>query len=154
MPIFTPFATVLWDFINRAMPLQRPGTLKPDEVYALTAFLLYKNDVIQENDVIDAQTLLKVKCPIATALYRLTFPHISRTCRDLSRLRQNPHLGRSRLGAVAVPRISERADKEGEPCTRNPQRDLFAPILRSDALMGPFLLTARLFYPWDLHFLH
>ena len=63
MPIFTPFATVLWDFINRAMPLQRPGTLKPDEVYALTAFLLYKNDVIQENDAIDAQTLLKVKMP-------------------------------------------------------------------------------------------
>ena len=34
MPTFTPFATVLWDFINRAMPLQRAGTLKPDEVYA------------------------------------------------------------------------------------------------------------------------
>jgi cytochrome c len=45
---FSPFATTLWDFIHRAMPLQRAGTLKPDEVYALTAFLLYKNGIIQE----------------------------------------------------------------------------------------------------------
>ena len=63
MPTFTPFASVLWDFINRAMPLQRAGTLKADEVYGLTAYLLYKNDIIQENDVIDAQTLPKVKMP-------------------------------------------------------------------------------------------
>jgi len=61
--IFSPFATTLWDFINRAMPLQRAGTLKPDEVYALIAYLLYKNDIIQENDVLDAQSLLKVKMP-------------------------------------------------------------------------------------------
>lgn len=60
---FSPFATTLWDFIRRAMPLQRAGTLKPDEVYALTAFLLYKNNIIGENDVLDAQTMLKVKMP-------------------------------------------------------------------------------------------
>lgn len=63
MPAFSPFATTLWDFIRRAMPLQRAGTLKPEEVYALTAYLLYKNDIIQENDAIDAQTLVKVKMP-------------------------------------------------------------------------------------------
>ncbi len=61
--IFSPFATTLWDFIHRAMPLQRAGTLKPDEVYALTAYLLYKNGIIQENDVLDAQSILKVKMP-------------------------------------------------------------------------------------------
>lgn len=61
--IFSPFATTLWDFIHRAMPLQRAGTLKPDEVYALTAYLLYKNDILQENDVLDAQSILKVKMP-------------------------------------------------------------------------------------------
>jgi S-disulfanyl-L-cysteine oxidoreductase SoxD len=63
MATLSPFATVLWDFLYRAMPLQRAGTLKPDEAYALTAYLLYKNDIIQENEVIDAQTLLKVKMP-------------------------------------------------------------------------------------------
>ena len=39
------------------MPLNREGTLKPDEVYCLTAFLLYKNDVIKEDEVMDAQSL-------------------------------------------------------------------------------------------------
>lgn len=63
MATFSPFATTVWDFIRRAMPLQRAGTLKPDEVYALTAFLLYKNEIIQENDVLDAQTILKVRMP-------------------------------------------------------------------------------------------
>jgi S-disulfanyl-L-cysteine oxidoreductase SoxD len=60
---FSPFATTLWDFIHRAMPLQRAGTLQPDEVYSLTAFLLYKNGIVLENDVLDEQSLLKVKMP-------------------------------------------------------------------------------------------
>src|SRR5579863_10448578 len=37
-----PFATSIWDFINRAMPRFNEGTLKPDQVYALTAFLLFR----------------------------------------------------------------------------------------------------------------
>jgi S-disulfanyl-L-cysteine oxidoreductase SoxD len=58
------FATTVWDFINRDMPLtQARGTLKPDEVYAITAFLLFKNGIIQETDVMDAKTLPKVKMP-------------------------------------------------------------------------------------------
>ena len=54
----------VWDYINRAMPLNREGTLTADEVYALTAFLLYINDVIPEDEVLDAQSLPKVKMPI------------------------------------------------------------------------------------------
>ena len=50
-------------YINRSMPIGREGTLKPDEVYALTAFLLYKNDVIKEDEVLDAQSLPNVKMP-------------------------------------------------------------------------------------------
>src|SRR5712691_6295277 len=63
MALHAPFATVMWDYINRGMPLGKEGTLKPDEVYALTAFLLYKNAVIQEDDVMDAQSLAKVAMP-------------------------------------------------------------------------------------------
>ena len=58
-----PFATVMWDYINRGMPLNREGTLKPEEVYSLVAFLLYKNGVIPEDEVLDAQSLPKVKMP-------------------------------------------------------------------------------------------
>ncbi len=64
LPIRSPFATTVWDYINRAMPLNREGTLTADEVYALTAFLLYINDVIPEDEILDAQSLPKVKMPI------------------------------------------------------------------------------------------
>ena len=64
LPLRAPFATIVWDYLNRAMPLDREGTLTADEVYALTAFLLYINDVIPENETLDAQSLPKVKMPI------------------------------------------------------------------------------------------
>jgi len=64
LPIRSPFATTVWDYINRGMPLNREGTLTPDEVYALTAYLLFINDVIPEDTVLDAQSLPKVKMPI------------------------------------------------------------------------------------------
>ena len=63
MALHAPFATTIWDYIRRAMPLNQEGTLKPDEVYALTAFLLYKNGVIGEDEVMDPQSLVKVKMP-------------------------------------------------------------------------------------------
>jgi S-disulfanyl-L-cysteine oxidoreductase SoxD len=66
MAMHAPFATVIWDFINRGMPFKQEGSLKPDEVYALTAFILYKNGVIGgEDDVLDQQSLPKVKMPNA-----------------------------------------------------------------------------------------
>ena len=58
-----PYATTVWDFINRAMPQTRPGSLTPDEVYAVTAYVLYRNDVIKETDVLDAMSLPKVRMP-------------------------------------------------------------------------------------------
>jgi cytochrome c len=45
------------------MPLGREGSLKPDEVYALTAFLLHKNEVITDDEVLDVQSLPKVRMP-------------------------------------------------------------------------------------------
>src|SRR3979409_2480196 len=57
---YYPYATIAWDYINRAMPVPKPGSLTHDEVYAATAFLLYRNGIIGENDVMDAQTLPKV----------------------------------------------------------------------------------------------
>lgn len=63
MALHSPFGTVIWDYINRGMPIGKEGTLTPNEVYALTAFLLYKNEVIKEDEVLDAQSLPKVKMP-------------------------------------------------------------------------------------------
>jgi S-disulfanyl-L-cysteine oxidoreductase SoxD len=58
-----PYATTVWDFINRAMPQTKPGSLMPNEVYALTAYVLYRNDIIKEDDVLDAMSLPKVRMP-------------------------------------------------------------------------------------------
>ena len=64
MAVSAPFATTMWDYINRGMPLGREGSLKPDEVYSLVAFLLFRNDVLKsEDEVLDAQTLPKIKMP-------------------------------------------------------------------------------------------
>ena len=63
LPIRAPYATVVWDYLNRGMPINREGTLTADEVYALTAYLLYLNDVIPEDEVLDAQSLPQVKMP-------------------------------------------------------------------------------------------
>src|ERR1700732_350172 len=57
------FATTIFDFINKAMPRGQEGSLKPNEAYALTAFLLYENEIINETDTIDAKTLPTVKMP-------------------------------------------------------------------------------------------
>lgn len=64
LPVRAPFATIVWDYINRGMPLNREGTLTADEVYSLTAFLLFINDVIPEDLALDQQSLPKVKMPI------------------------------------------------------------------------------------------
>lgn len=58
-----PFATTLWTYINRSMPATKPGSLSADEVYALSAFVLYRNEIIQESDVLDAKTLPKIQMP-------------------------------------------------------------------------------------------
>jgi S-disulfanyl-L-cysteine oxidoreductase SoxD len=60
---YYPYATIAWDYINRAMPVPKPGSLTHDEVYAVVAFLLYRNGIIGETDVMDAQSLPKVQMP-------------------------------------------------------------------------------------------
>jgi cytochrome c len=64
LPLRAPFATIVWDYINRGMPLGREGALTHDEVYSLTAYLLFINDVIKEDEILDAKTLPQVKMPI------------------------------------------------------------------------------------------
>ena len=71
LPLRAPFATTVWDYLNRAMPLNREGTLTVDEVYSLTAYLLFINDVIPENEILDATSLPKVKMPIGDNYARL-----------------------------------------------------------------------------------
>ena len=61
--LYWPFATTLFDFTRRAMPMNAPGSLTADEVYALTAYLLSAEKVIGERDEMNAATLPKVRMP-------------------------------------------------------------------------------------------
>src|SRR5207302_2413694 len=71
LPLRAPFATTVWDFIHRGMPIGREGTLTADEVYALTAYLLFVNKIIPEDTVLDEKSLPKVKMPIGDHYARL-----------------------------------------------------------------------------------
>jgi cytochrome c len=60
---FWPYATTVFDYVYTAMPYQETKSLTHDETYAVTAYLLYLNGIIGESDLIDAQSLPKVKMP-------------------------------------------------------------------------------------------
>ena len=60
---FWGYSTIVFDFIRRAMPFQQPRTLTNDEVYSLTAYILALNKIIDDKDVMNAETLPKVKMP-------------------------------------------------------------------------------------------
>lgn len=60
---YWPYATTLYDYIRRAMPLTAPQSLTSDEVYALVAWLLAQNGIIAQDAVMDAQTLPTVRMP-------------------------------------------------------------------------------------------
>jgi len=60
---YWPYATTLFDYIRRAMPFQEPKSLSADEVYAVSAYILHLNGLVGADDVLDAQSLPKVRMP-------------------------------------------------------------------------------------------
>jgi mono/diheme cytochrome c family protein len=60
---YWPYATTLFDYIRRAMPLTSPQTLRADEVYSLVAYLLSIDGVVKPDAVLDAKSLPKVQMP-------------------------------------------------------------------------------------------
>jgi mono/diheme cytochrome c family protein len=60
---YWPYATTLFDYIRRAMPFQESKSLTADQIYAVSAYILHLNEIIGKDDVLDAETLPKVKMP-------------------------------------------------------------------------------------------
>ncbi|MDP6376500.1 MAG: cytochrome c [Pseudomonadales bacterium] len=60
---FWPYATTVFDYIRRAMPYAAPGSLSADQTYAVTAWLLYINDIIDEDTRLSARTLPNIEMP-------------------------------------------------------------------------------------------
>lgn len=62
---YWPYATTLYDYVRRAMPFNAPQTLTPNDVYAVSAYVLYLNGIVDGDAVMDANTLSKVRMPNA-----------------------------------------------------------------------------------------
>jgi cytochrome c len=60
---YWPYATTLYDYIQRAMPFNAPQSLSSDEIYSVIAWLLYQNGIVEEGTIIDARTLPAVTMP-------------------------------------------------------------------------------------------
>ena len=60
---YWPYATTLFDYIRRAMPLAAPGTLTADQTYAVTAYLLNREGIIPDGTTLDAKTLTAIQMP-------------------------------------------------------------------------------------------
>lgn len=60
---YWPYATTLYDYVKHAMPYDHPGSLTPNEVYSVVAYILAENQVVPKTAVMDARTLPAVKMP-------------------------------------------------------------------------------------------
>ncbi len=60
---YWPYATTLFDFIRRSMPMTRPGVLSDSEVYAVTAYILHLNGILAADAVLNASTLKDITLP-------------------------------------------------------------------------------------------
>ena len=60
---YWPYATTIFDYVRRAMPFQTPGSLSNDEIYAVTAYLLFINEIVAEDAEMNAESLPQVKMP-------------------------------------------------------------------------------------------
>jgi cytochrome c len=66
---YWPYAATLFDYVRRSMPQTEPGSLQDDEVYALVAYLLYLNDVVDADVIMNSETLPQVRLPAESRFY-------------------------------------------------------------------------------------
>ncbi|MGF1562409.1 MAG: c-type cytochrome [Geminicoccaceae bacterium] len=62
---YWPYASTLWDYIHRAMPFGQAQTLSVDDTYAISAYVLYLNDLVEFDEVLDQDTFTQVEMPNA-----------------------------------------------------------------------------------------
>src|ERR1700680_850861 len=86
---YWPYATSVWDYIHRAMPLNQPGSLSADDTYAVTAFLLNRNKIIEANEVMDKDSLPKVRMPNRDGFVPDARPDVGKNARSSAK---NKHL--------------------------------------------------------------
>jgi S-disulfanyl-L-cysteine oxidoreductase SoxD len=66
---FWPYASTVFDYVNRAMPFGNAQSLTPNEVYAITAYLLNMNEVVKDDFVLSKENFAAVKLPNVGEFY-------------------------------------------------------------------------------------
>jgi cytochrome c5 len=84
---YWPYASTLWDYIHRAMPFPQPQSLSDEEVYAITAYVLYLNDLVEDDFVLTADNLASIEMPNKDGFFFDDRPDTSNTgcmknCKD------------------------------------------------------------------------
>lgn len=60
---YWPYATTLFDYVKRSMPFDAPGSLSDDDIYAVSAYILHRSDIVDADAVMDASSLAAVEMP-------------------------------------------------------------------------------------------
>jgi cytochrome c len=84
---YWPYASTLWDYIHRAMPFPQPQSMSDEEVYAITAYVLYLNDLVEDDFVLTADNLASIEMPNKDGFFFDDRPDTSNTgcmknCKD------------------------------------------------------------------------
>ncbi len=84
---YWPYASTLWDYIHRAMPFTAPQSLTDDETYALTAYVLYLNDIVEDDFELTQSNFVEIEMPNKDGFFVDTRPDVKNTacmenCKD------------------------------------------------------------------------
>lgn len=62
---YWPYLSTVWDYVHRSMPFGNAQILTPDDTYAITAYLLYSNDLVEDDFVLSNKNFTEVQMPNA-----------------------------------------------------------------------------------------
>lgn len=74
---YWPYASTLWDYIHRAMPFGEAQSLSPEETYAITAYVLYLNEIVEDDFVLSRESFSEIHMPNEKGFFRREGPDIA-----------------------------------------------------------------------------
>jgi len=116
---YWPYASTVWDYIHRAMPFPQPQSLSDDEVYAITAYVLYLNDLVEDDFVLTADNLASIEMPNKDGFFFDDRPDTNNTgcmkdCKDPASVRITSEPAIATLEKDEIVAVTEVAAEGGE----------------------------------------
>ena len=116
---YWPYASTLWDYIHRAMPFAQPQSMTDEEVYAITAYVLYLNDLVEDDFVLTADNLASIEMPNKDGFFFDDRPDTSNTdcmknCKDPASVKITSEPSIATLQEEEIVAVVEVAPEGGE----------------------------------------